>query len=296
MSKLDDIYANLQKAEDSKQENSGGGNRDYLKPKPGNTYLVRLLPYIEDVSKTFVEFDFHGWNSTKDGSYVTTGACPRTWGNNCSICQEGFATYQAKTLHNGELKSKLLLKRTTRLVNVYVIDDPVNPENNGTVKVIRYGNQLHELIDGAVFGENKEEYGRAVFDLTNTGVTFKIMVERKGDSKKSPPSYVKSNFVRSAGKIDLTQDEIDIAYAAAKDLTSLIPKTKSDEEIEKILAEHFRGAPQPLGGDSMDEPEREANAVTNDMIPTQTSESSGNTPADAGEIDATVTNLLDSLD
>lgn len=131
---IDNIYAGIVAAE-TQRATSQKGDKDFLKPKSGNTYLVKLLPYKADLSKTFVQYDFHGWQSVEPGrQYVTTGACPRTWGGKCAICDAGYAAYNRKDQFMGDMKSKLLLKRTTYLVNLYVIDDPVNPENNGTVK------------------------------------------------------------------------------------------------------------------------------------------------------------------
>jgi len=34
-----------------------------LRTEPGNTYTVRLLPFVKDPKKTFYHYYQHGWNS-----------------------------------------------------------------------------------------------------------------------------------------------------------------------------------------------------------------------------------------
>ncbi len=289
---IDSIYAGISAAETQKS-NASKGDRDYLKPKVGNTYLVKLLPYKPDISKTFTQYDFHGWQSIEPGrQYVTTGACPRTWGDQCVVCDAGYAAYNRKEQFLGELKSKLLLKRTQYLVNVFVIDDPANPENNGTVKVLRYGPVVNQKFHDALFGDDKDELGKRVFDFSPEGVHFKIQVERKGGNPKAPLTYEKSKFMSSA-KLTFEHSFNDV-LEMAKDLTTLIPKTKSDSEIITMLDKHFHGVKSSLtpshdtdgGDDDGDEPK-----TANYKIPNQ---SRANDDM-SSDIDADVASLLEGL-
>lgn len=242
---IDNIYAGITAAE-AQRSTASQGDKDYLKPKEGKIYLVKLLPYVADMSKTFVQYDFHGWQSVQPGrQYVTTGACPRTWGDKCPICDAGYAAYNRKEMFQGDMKSKLLLKRTQYLVNVYVINDPVNPENNGTVKILRYGPVVNQKFHDALFGDEKEDLGKRVFDFTPEGVHFKIAVERKGGNAKAPLTYEKSKFM-SSSKTDLGITDISAVLEQAKDLTAKIPKTKSDSDIVAMLDKHFYGVESSL--------------------------------------------------
>ena len=119
------------------------------------------------------------------------------------------------------------------LVNVYVIDDPVNPDNNGKVKILRYGKQLQKIITEAIEGEDAEEFGPRIFDLGSDGVNFKIKVEQQGDF----PTYVSSRFT-SAGKVDLSEDQQKDIYEGAFDLTEVFT-LKSYDELKDMLNEHY---------------------------------------------------------
>ena len=130
-------------------------------------------------------------------------------------------------------KRRLYAVWRSGLVNVYVIDDPTNPDNNGKVKMLRYGKQLHKIITEAIEGEDAEEFGPRVFDLGAEGVNFKIKVEQQGDY----PTYVSSRFT-TAGKIDLSDDQQEKAYTGVFDLSQVFP-LKSYDELKQMLDEHY---------------------------------------------------------
>ncbi len=130
-------------------------------------------------------------------------------------------------------KVKAIKRVEKYLVNVYVIDDPTNPDNNGKVKLLRYGKQLHKIIMEAIEGEDAEEFGPRIFDLSSNGVNFKIKCENQGEY----PTYVSSRFT-SAGKLNLSEDEQKKIYDSAYDLTKVY-SLKSYDELKQMFDEHF---------------------------------------------------------
>lgn len=204
---------------------------EIMPTKAGNTYTVRLLPFAKDPSKTFFHYYNHGWTSFATGQYVQA-LSPQTFGERDPIAEERF-----KVLRTGNEEEKDKMSAVRRLekwlVNVYVIDDPTNPDNNGNVKILRYGKQLHKIITEAIEGEDAEEFGARIFDLGPEGVNFKIKVEQQGDY----PTYVSSRFT-PAGKIDLSEDEQKGIYEGAHDLTEVFT-IKSYDELKDMLNEHY---------------------------------------------------------
>ncbi len=204
---------------------------EIMPTKAGNTYTVRLLPFAKDPSKTFFHYYNHGWTSFATGQYVQT-LSPQTFGERDPIAEERF-----KVLRTGSEEEKEKMSAVRRLekwlVNVYVVDDPANPDNNGNVKILRYGKQLHKIITEAIEGEDAEEFGARIFDLGPDGVNFKIKVEQQGDF----PTYVSSRFT-AAGKIDLSEDEQKGIYDGAHDLTEVFT-VKSYDELKDMLNEHY---------------------------------------------------------
>lgn len=204
---------------------------EIMQTKPGNTYTVRLLPDGKSPTDTFFHYYNMGWNSFATGQYVQA-LSPQTFGERCPINEERFRL--SRTGNDTEKEKASALRRTEKwLVNVYVVDDPSNPDNNGKVKMLRYGKQLHKIITEAIEGEDAEEFGARIFDLGEDGVNFKIKCEQQGDY----PTYVSSRFT-SAGKLNLSEDQQKDIYGATHTLKETFP-AKSTDELTQMLNEHF---------------------------------------------------------
>jgi hypothetical protein len=220
------------KAALSKDEDKGSGlYTEILKTTAGNTYTIRLLPYSKDPSKTFFHHYTHGWNSFATGKYVQA-LSPTTFNERDPISEERFRAMRTGT---EDEKSRMSAVRRSEkwLVNVYVIDDPSNPDNNGKVKILRYGKQLQKIIMEAIEGEDSEEYGEKIFDLGSEGVNFKVKVEQQGDY----PTYVASRFT-TTNKLKLSDDEQKAIYDSTYDLTK-VNSIKSYDELKQMIDDHI---------------------------------------------------------
>ena len=204
---------------------------EIIQCRPGNTYTVRLLPYAKSPKDTFFHYYNHGWVSFATGQYVQA-LSPQTFGERDPIAETRYKDSRMGTDEEKE-KSQAIRRMEKWLVNVYVVDDPTNPDNNGKVKLLRYGKQLHKIITEAIEGEDAEEFGARVFDLGADGVNFKVKVEQQGDY----PTYVSSRFT-TAGNIDLSEDEQEKVYNTAYDLKEVFP-IKSTEDLKQMLDEHY---------------------------------------------------------
>tara|TARA_R110002050_G_scaffold139211_1_gene263321 strand:- start:449 stop:1294 length:846 start_codon:yes stop_codon:yes gene_type:complete len=213
-------------------DNKGSATfNEIMQTRPGNTYTVRLLPYAKDPGKTFFHYYNHGWVSYATGQYVQT-LSPQTFGDRDPIAEERFRVLRTGTEEEKE-KMSAVRRLEKWLVNVYVVDDPSNPENNGKVKLLRYGKQLQKIITEAIEGEDAEEFGARIFDLGSEGVNFKIKVEQQGDY----PTYVSSRFT-TAGKIDLSEDQQKDLYDNVFDLSEVFT-LKTFDELKEMLNEHY---------------------------------------------------------
>ena len=215
------------------QKNAVQSNvRNIMKFEKDKTYTVRIIPNVEQPEKTFFHYYTYDWSSFSTGQY-TSVLSPATFGQKCPITDAKY-----RILRNGspEEKEKAnLLRRNERwLVNVFVVDDPTTPENNGTMKIVRYGKQLHKIISDAIDGEGAEDFGARIFDLSENGVNLKVKCEQQGDYI----TYVSSKFTMPR-KIDgLTEDKMESIYKSVFDLPSVV-QTKSADELSELLDEHF---------------------------------------------------------
>jgi hypothetical protein len=229
------MFQSIKAALSKNEEKSAPGlYNEILKTVPGNTYTVRLLPYAKDPSKTFFHYYIHGWTSFSSGQYVQA-VSPQTFNERDPISEERF-----RVLRNGTETEKEKMQAVRRsekwLVNVYVVEDPTNPENNGTVKLLRYGKQLQKIIMEAIEGEDAEEFGPRIFDLGPEGVSLKVKVEQQGDY----PTYVSSRFT-SSGKVNLSGEEQEQIYKKAFNLEEVFT-IKTYDELKQMMDEHIYAA------------------------------------------------------
>lgn len=215
----------------SEEKNTGGLYNEILKTPAGHTYTVRLLPFAKDPSKTFFHYFIHGWTSFATGQYVQA-VSPQTFNERDPISEERFKVLRTGTDEEKE-KMQAVRRAEKWLVNVYVVEDPSNPENNGTVKLLRYGKQLQKIIMEAIEGEDSEEFGARIFDLGSDGVNFKVKVEQQGDY----PTYVSSRFTTS-GKLNLSQDQQEKIYNSVYNLEEVFT-IKSYDELKQMIDEHI---------------------------------------------------------
>ena len=208
---------------------SSSGISDILRFQKGNTFTVRLLPNTEDPSKTFFHYYVHGWESFATGQY-TSFVSPQTFGERDPIGEYRYKIYKTGTTEEKE-KAKAIIRSEKWLVNAYVVDDPVNPDNNGKVKIVRFGKQLHKIIMDAISGEDSDQFGARVFDLTENGCNLRIRIDDQGGF----PTYVASKFLMPSGIPGIDPDTV---YADTTDLTNVF-SIKSYEELQAGLNEHF---------------------------------------------------------
>lgn len=227
MSMFESIKGALASSESKNQSNYN----EILTCKPGNTYTIRLLPFAKSPKDTFFHYYNHGWVSFATGQYVQA-LSPQTYGERDPIAEERFRSSCMGTDEEKE-KAQAIRRIEKWLVNCYVIDDPTNPDNNGKVKLLRYGKQLQKIIHEAIEGEDSEEFGAKVFDLGDDGVNFKVKVEQQGDY----PTYVSSRFT-GVGKLGLDEEKQKSIYDSVHNLKEVFT-LKSTDELKQMLDEHF---------------------------------------------------------
>jgi hypothetical protein len=275
------MFESIKSALTKQNESPNTKYKDFLKTEPGNTYTVRLLPNIKNPAKTFLHYYNYGWNSLANGQFVSV-VSPATWDQRDPIAEERY-----RVLRNGteedKKKATALTRRENWMVNVYVVNDPVNPDNNGQIKVLRFGRQLHKIIMDAISGEEAEEFGPKIFDLSPKGCSFRIKVERQGEY----PTYVSSKFISPREIENLDEGDIKETYTKVYDLESYIT-SRSYEEIKELLDVHYHC--------KTDEPEQEAEvAVT--ALPKQQEKSEPIREKEVTEIvDESIESLLKGLE
>ena len=180
---------------------------------------VRLLPRLESQVpwKTVYSHRFSG-----SGERIF-GTCLKTFGKkDCPICKQAWAFHEREDKESQDIGYEC--RPTPRyMFNCYIVNDPVKPENNGTVKIISVGKKLFDLI---LESYNSEDLGKVIFDAVN-GMDFEINRKQSGDNPKFP-DYSSSRFVFKK-------------YGVVKDWKELQDKLINiDELIKEETAEELK--------------------------------------------------------
>lgn len=238
----EDMFSQIQKEFD-KKKTGGGQYKDVLRLKEDSTVEVRLLPYLKDPSKTMFFLPYHQWMSKSTGKLIEA--------IDPSIIDEPNPIANASYELGKKLKARNLTKdhpemkdarnlwrKDSWLYNVYVIDDPNNPENNGQVKVLRVKVKLQELIEDHFMGNRKEDYGNKIFSLGENGCNLKIVSSEKNGFDAW--NYDKSYFTGSRGipGVSDNKEKIQEVLESCFDLSTIYP-IKTYDELKDIVNIHF---------------------------------------------------------
>lgn len=241
-----------------------------LKFEVGKTYTMRFIPNTKGGPSLYT-YQQHAWNDPETGKF-TSALSRKTFGTE-EVDPIGSLCYRVKkggkfTPEEQEFANIVKWNEYT-LANVYVVDDPSNPENNGTVKIFKFARKLAKQINSAICGEDESEYGVRVFDLTPNGVNFKLKVEKQG-------TYQVFDGSRFTAPVDLklTQDEIEAIHDSIFDLTSL-NKELSREEIQEIVDANTKPKNVSFSDEDFSENDVDINSddpveLNDDFIPVET--------------------------
>jgi hypothetical protein len=223
-SMFDSIKESLSKAPTS-------GFKDVLKFKPGTSCELRLLPNVKKPAETFYHYYTYGWESFATGQYINV-VSPQTIGERCPVSEARYKMRQGSA--EEQEKSGKVMRREQWLVNTYVINHSEESENNDSVKILRYGKQLHKIITDAIEGEDADQFGARVFDLSENGCSFRVRCDKQGDF----PTYVASKFLIPAAVPGLNKSDVSKIYDQAITLNDVFP-VKSYEELQEVVNEHL---------------------------------------------------------
>lgn len=227
------LFESIKDALNKKTTNNESSFKDFMKTEINKTYIVRLLPNVEAPDRTFFHYFHHMWKSVMTNNMVSF-LCPTTYGDKCPV--EEYRSKAYRTKNEDEIEKTRPVKRNESwLANVYVVKDPTNPENEGKVKILRFGKQLNKIITDAISGDDSEEFGSKIFDLSENGCNFKIKVD---SNEGGYPTYVSSKFM-TPSKLEGVENP-DEVYAQINSLDKIFTQ-KSYEEIQELLNVHFLG-------------------------------------------------------
>jgi hypothetical protein len=261
----------LSKAIEQLNASSAGADskENYWRPevdKAGNgSAVIRFLPTPAvdgDDSLPWAKVFSHGFQGP--GGWLIDN-CLTTKNEQCPVCEHNNKLWNSGVEANKEIVRKQK-RKLNYIANVYIISDPKHPENEGQVKLFKFGAKIFEKITGAMNPAFEDEVAINPFDLW-AGANFKLRITKVAGYQ----NYDKSEFAASSALSD-DEDKLEKIWKSElslKDLTADKEFKSYDDlkgRLEKVLGlngdvpvskttvetikEQARKAPKPVAEDS----------------------------------------------
>ena len=230
-SSLGSLTAKLVK-EVEKTNNTGGGADERLwKPeldKTGNGYaVIRFLPAPDSEEIPWAKLYSHAFQGP-GGWYIENSLT--------TVGQKDPVSDHNRDLWNsGNESDKDVVRKQKRKLsyysNIYVVKDPVNPQNEGKVFLFKYGKKIHDKILAAMQPVFEDEEAINPFDFWQ-GANFKLKI-CKVDGYWN---YDKSEFDKPAPLLD-DDDALEALWKKEYSLNEITApdQFKSYQDLEKRL-------------------------------------------------------------
>jgi hypothetical protein len=162
----------------------------FWKPEPdkaGNaTAVIRFLPRVEGDELPWVKIFSHGFQGPTGKWYIENSLT--TFGENDPVGELNTKLWNSGSDANKEIARKQK-RRLHFISNVLIVSDPKHPENEGQVKLFKFGKKIFDKIMNKAKPTFEDEKPVNVFDLWE-GANFKLRMRKV----EGYPNYDESTF------------------------------------------------------------------------------------------------------
>lgn len=197
--------------------------------KTGNGYaVIRFLPAPGEEDVPFVRVFEHGFKGPSGTWYIEKSLT--TLGQNDPVSEYNTQLWNSTTDEQSPARKQAReQKRKLNYVsNIYVIKDPANPENEGQVKLFKYGKKIFDKINESMNPAFADEEAINPFDLW-TGANFKIKIRQVAGYR----NYDSSEF-EAAGPLSKDDNKLEQIWKSEHSLQEFVdPKNFKDYDTLK---------------------------------------------------------------
>lgn len=193
--------------------------------------VIRFLPPVEGESLPYAMRYSHGFKDPKTGKWFIEN-CPSTIGQPCPVCEANGVLWNTGDEANKNI-ARSRRRQTSYYANVYIVNDPAKPENNGKVFIYRFGVKIFEMIMDQIEPKFDDQTPCNVFDFWE-GANFNL---RAYNNQARQRSYDKSSFA-SPSQLLPTDEEMEAVYNQQYKLQEFLAPTefKTYEDLSKRFA------------------------------------------------------------
>lgn len=222
-------------ASELEKESNGGGRAEdtrFWKVEPdkaGNgSAVIRFLPAIDADKLPWVKIYSHGFQGPTGKWYIEN--CLTTIGKDDPVVEHVNELYNSGIEDNKKLGQQRK-RKLAYICNVLVISDPKHPENEGQVKLFKFGKKLFDKIKDKLHPQFEDETAVDVFNPWE-GANFRLRMRKV----EGYANFDKSEF-DSPSEISEDDEELLRILNARHNLDELISddKFKSYDELKRKL-------------------------------------------------------------
>ena len=220
------------KTENAPQEKKSYVDERLWKPeldKTGNGYaVIRFLPAVKGEELPWVKVWNHAFQGPTGQWYIENSLT--TIGQKDPVSELNTQYWNTGLESDKEIARKQK-RKLQYFSNIYVVEDPKHPENNGKVFLFRFGKKIFDKIMEAMQPAFDDEVAINPFDFW-MGANFKLKI-RKVDGFWN---YDKSEFETASVLFD-DDDKLEKVWKKQYALTEFSAPTnfKSYDELKKLL-------------------------------------------------------------
>ena len=203
--------------------------------KSGNGQaVIRFLPAPAvdgDDALPWVKVFSHGFQGP--GGWLIDN-CLTTKNKDCPVCEHNSKLWNSGVEANKEIVRKQK-RKLNYIANVYIVSDPKHPENEGQIKLYKFGAKIFEKITSAMNPSFDDEVAINPFDFW-TGANFKLKICKV----EGYQNYDKSTFADQSALSD-DDTKLEKIWKAELSLNDLVadkefkPYEDLKNRLEKVL-------------------------------------------------------------
>ena len=200
--------------------------------KSGNGMaVVRFLPPPDGEDLPWARTWNHGFQGP-GGWYIENSLT--TLGQKDPVSEYNSSLWNSGIEANKEIARKQK-RRLTYIANLYIVKDPANPQNEGTIRLYKFGKKIWDKVNDLMNPEFEDETPVNPFDLWE-GANFKLKI-RKVDGFSN---YDKSEF-DTPGALDGDENKLEEIWKQEHSLAEFTDpknfKSYSDlkEKLDRVL-------------------------------------------------------------
>jgi|TARA_R110000822_G_scaffold63911_15_gene157181 hypothetical protein len=230
---LSRLLTEVDKVNTPQKSNNSNADERFWRPeldKSGNGYaVIRFLPEAEGEELPWVRIFNHGFQGPTGKWYIENSLT--TLNQKDPVAEHNSVLWNSGTEANKDIARKQK-RRLSYIANVLVVSDPKHPENEGKVKLFKFGKKIFDKIMDQMKPQFEDESPVNPFDPWK-GTNFKLKIRKV----EGFTNYDKSEFDSSSNLFEGDDAKIEALWKSQYKLSEFLASAnfKSYDELSSKL-------------------------------------------------------------